>query len=131
MSDRCPTCGHITLVSEAEKLLHLLQNGEPHREVYRARDGGWFVSYGGGQVSTAAVDALVSRGLIVSVYNNCPHDAYHVGKTLDVAATVAERRKHKHWRDAPRVYVGDTPAQTIEAGTGETALAGSTRSARA
>lgn len=102
-------------MDEASSLLAILTNGVPHREVYHGRDGGWFVTYGGGQVSVEAVQSLFDRGLIVSVYNNCPADAYHVGRTLDVKRTMEERKKHRRGKDAPKIYVGDpvpTPEQT-------------------
>lgn len=115
----CPTCGQpITATTrDATWLLELLTNGVPHREVYHARDGGWFVTYGGGQVSAGAVQSLIDSKLIASVYNNCPADAYHVGRTLDIERTMEERKKHHRGKDAPKIYVGDpdpipTPEQT-------------------
>ncbi len=86
-------------------LLALLRDGNPHREVYRARDGGWFVTYGGGEVAADAVQELVRAGLVHSVYSNCPADSYHVGKTLDVERTREARRIHG--KKAPLIYVGD------------------------
>lgn len=100
----CTKCGQLIPNSRnADWLLDILTNGQPHREVYRAQDGGWFVTYGGGEVSPSAVHALISRGAIVSVYSNCPNDAYHVGRTLDVEATMALRKKHG--KSAAEVYL--------------------------
>jgi hypothetical protein len=105
----CPTCGQTMPERQGSPswLLDLLTNGQPHREVYHGRDGGWWVTYGGGEVSADAVRALVEGGHIVSVYSDCPKDAYHVGRTLDVARTMAERQKHQRRKDAPKIYVGD------------------------
>lgn len=105
----CPTCGQlIKSASDAEQLLDLLTRGTPHRGVYRAQNGsGWYVTYGGGQWSEEAVMWLVNSGRIRSVYSNCPNDAYHVGRTLDIERTVAERKKHRHAKDAKPVYVDD------------------------
>jgi hypothetical protein len=89
----------------AASLFTLLRDGAPHREVYRGRDGGWFVTYSGGEVSADAVRELVKARLVRSVYSNCPADSYHVGKTVDVERTTEARRLHgKH---APLIYVDD------------------------
>ena len=107
----CPTCGqpipsrqHLNV----DALLDILQNGVPHREVYTAQDGGWYVTYGGGRTTAAAVMALVRSGAIVSVYDNYPGGAYHVGKTLDMTATTEERKKHRRCKDAPLIYTDGT-----------------------
>jgi hypothetical protein len=93
----------------AAALLDLLTNGQPHREVYIANDrSGWWVTYGGGQVDEAAVRELVAGGHIRSVYSDCPNDCYHVGRTLDVARTMEERKKHRRRKDAPLIYVQDS-----------------------
>lgn len=93
---------------EAERLLELLKNGQPHREVYRAQGGGWFVTYGGGETSEKAVRELVGLGLINSVYSTCADDGYHVGKTMDTVATAEERKKHRRKKDAPIIYTDGT-----------------------
>jgi hypothetical protein len=92
---------------DAEQLLDMLTNARPHREVYRAQDGGWFVTYGGGEVLEATVQQLVTDRRIVSVYSDCPNDCYHVGRTLDVARTLEERKNYRRLKDAPKIYVGD------------------------
>lgn len=105
----CHTCGGLTVEpNEAERLLALLTDGRK-RQVYRGRDGGgWWVTYGGGQFSQNAVTQLIERGSISSCYSDCPDEAYHVGKTLDVKATLAERQKHRRRKDAPHVYTDGT-----------------------
>lgn len=92
------------MIRDPEELYRLLREGEPHREVYIAQGGGWYVTYGGGEVDYSAVYSLVRSGRIASVYNECPDSGYHVGKTLDVAATQAERKKHRRGKDAPLIY---------------------------
>lgn len=104
----CSKCGQlIPDHRDADWLLDLLANGQPHREVYKGRDGGWFVTYGGGEVSATIVSELVRRGSIVSVYSNCPTDAYHVGRTIDIDRTYAARKKHG--KGAPTYYLQQTP----------------------
>jgi hypothetical protein len=104
----CTKCGQlIPNDQDADWLLDLLTNGEPHRQVYRGQDGNWYVTYGGGEVSASVVGALVKRGAVVSVYSNCPNDAYHVGRTLDYERTMAARKKHG--RGAPNIYIQQTP----------------------
>ena len=109
MAATCPTCGQfIKSNGDADKLLELLTRGIPHREVYRAQNGsGWYVTYGGGQWSEAAVRILIKAGAIQSVYSDCPNDAYHVGKTLDIKATLAARdgKRRKDW---PKIYTDGT-----------------------
>lgn len=88
-------------------MLDLLTNGTPHREVYAGRDGGWWVTHGGGEVTSHAVSELVSSGAVVSVYSDCPKDAYHVGRTLDTVRTLAARMNCHRKADSPKIYVGD------------------------
>lgn len=101
----CPACGQLVPNHhDADWLLDILTNGIPRREVYLARDGGWFVTYGGGEVSAAVVRQLYDRGAIVSKYSNCPADCYHVGKTIDFERTMAARRA-KGKGAAPTYYI--------------------------
>ena len=105
---RCPTCGQMTnpAVMNAEQLLHVLQRGSPHREVYRGKNSGrWLVTYGGGEASAGAVHQLVQRGEIQAVYNNCPNDSYHIGRTWDCERTLAARKILG--KAAPDYFVGD------------------------
>ncbi len=73
-------------------ILDLLRQPEPHRHLYRGRDGNWYVSYGGGKVSAEVAQAVIASGEVNSVYSDCPNDSYHVGRTLDVVATTAIRK---------------------------------------
>jgi len=91
---------------DAEELLEILTNGTPHREVYRGQGGGWFVTYGGGRTSAHAVDILFQGGQIHSVYSNCRNDAYHVGRTMDIDKTIAERKRLGS--KIINIYVGDS-----------------------
>jgi hypothetical protein len=100
----CPTCGQqVARADEVTWLLTVLKTAVPHREVYRGQDGHWYVTYGAGRVSPQAVEELKRCGEIVSVYSNCPNDAYHVGRTLDYERTIEARKKHG--KGAPLVYV--------------------------
>lgn len=100
----CSKCGQLIPNNrDADWLLDILTNGTPHREVYHGRDGGWFVTYGGGEISFNVVRGLIDRGLIVSVYSDCPLDAYHVGRTMDIQKTMDARKKHG--KGAPAVYI--------------------------
>lgn len=116
MTDYCTACGQRlprTWPEEEDRLRALLRGGHPHREVYRAGDGSgrWFVTYGGGEFSEQSVRALVKKGVIQSVYSNCPNDCFHVGRTLDIDRTLAERKKHRRGKDAPKIYVDDPVAE--------------------
>src|SRR5580704_12781445 len=88
---RCPTCGQ-PLGLDAEKLYALLAHGVPHREVYRAADGSWWVTYGGGMTTEQAVMALVNERRVCPRYNNLPQEVFHVGRTIDMDATLAFRK---------------------------------------
>ena len=93
------------MTHESQKLLELLTNGHPHRQVYIAANGsGWYVTHQRGAVSTNAVRELIDDGYIQSCYSNCPAESYHVGKTLDVEATIEERKRHRRGKDAPLIY---------------------------
>lgn len=101
----CPTCGQpVNSQGESDRLLAVLRNS-PERHVYRGADGsGWYVTYGGGRFSWPAVELLVQSGAVQPCYSDCPGEAYHIGKTLDVKATLEERRKHRSTKDAPLIY---------------------------
>lgn len=119
--NRCPTCGGpvkpLRHLVESDELYDLLMNGTPHREVYHGQAGGWWLTYGGGEVSPHAVRDLLGRGIIQSVYSDCPNEAYHVGKTLDIQATLEERKKHRRAKDALRIYT-DGSREPAESGRG-------------
>jgi hypothetical protein len=78
---------------DAKAVLDLLRHGEPHRELYRGQDGGWYITYSGGKVPDAMAREIIESGEVKSVYSNAPRDAYHVGKTLDVRATERVRKE--------------------------------------
>lgn len=104
---RCPTCGQpVETGLDAEQLYNILANGQPHRNVYRAQNGAWYVTHGGGKTTAGAVQWLVDGGRIHSVYNDLPNEVYHVGKTINTAATLAYRegRKRKDWKT---IFVGE------------------------
>lgn len=95
----------VALSKEAQQLYDLLKNGRPHREVYRAADGsGWYITHQRGRVNEGVVSELIRFGYIRSCYSNCPSEAYHVGKTFDVDATLAERKNYRQTKDTPIIY---------------------------
>jgi hypothetical protein len=94
------------MTPEAERLLHILRTATPHREVYRSRTGEcWRVNHRGGRFSANAVRELFDGGYIQSVWSNCPYDAYHIGRTVNVDRSKAERKKRG--KSAPTIFVGD------------------------
>lgn len=104
----CTKCGHlISSTRDADWLLNILTNAEPHREVYHGQRGGWWLTHGYGEVPAESVRELVRRGAIVSVYSNCPDDAYHVGLTLDIDRTMEAR--NRLGKGAPNYYLQQTP----------------------
>ena len=106
----CPTCRGSGEIREhslnADELLSVLTGGEEHRHVYLAAKGGWYVTYGGGETSYAAVQELIRRGAIHSVYNGEAIDhCYHVGKTLDM-------KRSRFGKKGLRVYTDGTTEET-------------------
>lgn len=101
MTQNCPTCGQpIPSNNERDRLVKLLS--DPERDLYQGQDGSWNVTRGGGEFSRAVVAELVAEGVIRSKYNNCPDQCYHIGKTIDIDATMAARKKLG--KKAPTVY---------------------------
>lgn len=88
------------MIQTSQELFDLLKNGVPHREVYRGHKGGWFVSYGGGEVDADIVGKLVNQGLVKAVYSDCPNDCYHIGETVDVDKVLEERKRIKNVSNA-------------------------------
>lgn len=89
---------------EASSLLLMLKNTQPHRELYRERNGRRFwLTYGGGPFSDRTVMELVDAGEIVPVYSTCPTEAFHVGLTIDINATIEARKKFG--QNAPLIYL--------------------------
>ena len=99
------------LSAEATRVLQILTNGTPHREVYLAAHSytDWWITYSGGQAQDAAVRELINAGLIVPIFSSSG-GCYHVGKTLDMEATQAARAKVKDrkMRIAIRIYTDGT-----------------------
>lgn len=111
MTDRCPTCGQVLPVSrDADCLLLALQrhggDGKP-RMVYRGnRTHLWYVNYkvtGEPPAFTyEAVRDLMARGLLNSVYDTAPEDAYWLHPTLNVMEERAKRQSERQRRPAPK-----------------------------
>lgn len=70
------------------------------RNVYRGRDGNWYLEKGGGPISQWAITALLNAGRIRNTYSDTPSVGYTAGPTIDMAATLEYRRgkKRKDWR---------------------------------
>lgn len=81
------------MTPEADYFLAILRSADPHRELYRGRNGAWYITYGAGQVPLSVVHEIVRSGAVRSVYSDCPHDSYHVGQTIDCHATRELRKK--------------------------------------
>lgn len=108
MGIHCTTCTCSIGPLNADQLLAILTFGTPHREVYRAAKGGWFVTHGGGEADAHAVLILVENGAIHSVYDTTPDSGYHVGKTLDMKATQEARRGKRKTDGKICVYTDGT-----------------------
>lgn len=103
----CKSCGQPlpNKLMNASELLSILKTGTPHRSVYTGVKGGWFVDYGGGEVDPLAVKQLVDEKKIHPNYSDCPDLMYHIGRTWDVARTMAARRDLG--KAAPDYFIGD------------------------
>ncbi len=109
----CPTCGR-EFSLDANTLWQILLNGIPHRQVYLGSDGNWYVTYLGQSTTHDAVQYLLHQGIIQPCYNDMS-GTYHIGRTIDMKATLELRKQYRRSRDAPLVYVGDS-AQGIAEG---------------
>lgn len=105
--DICPTCGQAILseryaAATAAQLVAALKE-RPRGMIYRFADQyGWGMTHGG-KVHPQAVHDAVAAKLIRPCYSNAPRDAYWLGQTIDVDASLALRAKTGR-RDAA-VYV--------------------------
>lgn len=92
---------------DAESLFRALKrsNTVKHIYAYKADAGGWYLTYGKGRTTRAAVMELVRQGRIQSVYSNIPGDCYHIGRTWDCERTLAARKEIG--KGAPDYFVGD------------------------
>jgi hypothetical protein len=80
---------------EASELLHMLTDMKPHREVYWSpKSRIWCLTRGSWyNVPPHAIQELYQLELISPVYSSCPHDSYHIGRTVDCEATIEERKR--------------------------------------
>jgi hypothetical protein len=100
--EKCPTCGQaIQLLHREAEVLSLLR-GPPMREIYAAQDGHWHITFGKGRVHASVVSALVAKGVVRPVYDDCS-DYYGLGPTLDVKATLEARKRSGNKKQ--RVYL--------------------------
>lgn len=101
----CPTCGgqvKVSAVIGADELMDILAK-DPDRFIYRGCDGGWFLTKRRGELNSEIVWDLIRRGAIRSRYSDCPNEAYHAGKTIDITLSLAARKKFG--KGAPLVYI--------------------------
>jgi len=108
--DTCPLCGQATLglsnlagtigsqkiVADEAELLAILRSTTPRgerRQVYRSRGNTWHCTYTKDVVvDRRLITALVGSGVLHRVYDDTG-DVFWLGPTLDVKATVTERRR--------------------------------------
>lgn len=92
MSAKCPTCGQpvAKIVFEPDHLLALMDE-DRRREPYLGQDGRWHLTYSGGEVTKAAIDALVARGILRPKFKG--GDGFYTrDRTIDVEATRVARK---------------------------------------
>lgn len=72
----CPTCGRPlpSPISRADQLVALMRGHDPNRDVYAAKNGGYFATSGGGRVAKAAIDEALSQNLIVEKFPGRGHE---------------------------------------------------------
>ena len=106
MSDRgfCPCCGQPLpsktigarrLIETAAELLDMMRVG--NRDVYRTTDGYWRLTHSQGDphaVEPNVIRLLVENGTLRPTYSNTD-DCLTLGRTIDVDATVARRKKER------------------------------------
>jgi hypothetical protein len=106
MSEKCALCGQRlpvppdpadrrgVITDEHELLAILTERAE--REIYRSEMGSWHYTNAGKdrrRVAVALIHSLIRRGTLRPVYSNT-RDAYWLGRTIDINATLAARRMH-------------------------------------
>lgn len=86
------------LIASEDELLAILASADPKgklHQVYRSQAGTWHYTYSGRDAHRIAphlITALVGSGVLHRVYNDTG-DAYWLGQTMDIDATVAERSR--------------------------------------
>lgn len=108
-TDTCPVCGQHykpegsvprkwQLVNNADELVAMLKVKGPDgqmRQLYRAQDNTWHCTFSGNNrhiVDRRLITELVGSGVLSRVYNDTG-DAYWLGQTIDMDATMAKRRQ--------------------------------------
>ncbi len=92
-------------------LMLALSDGK--RYVYRIRDSDRWAITCGGQVDPALVDALKRQGRLRPVFDGS-EDALWPGRTIDVQASMAERRKERLASKRTAVVYVDASALRME-----------------
>ena len=103
---KCPHCGQFfeasKLNDDAAAILTLMESDSKRREIYQGRNGRWYITYGGGEISYSAIKQLLDAGHIRPTYLGVL-DCFTAGKTFDMDRTL-ERRKETGRKDI-LVYV--------------------------
>jgi hypothetical protein len=95
-SEVCPCCGHaLPRVDESDpdELLQLLNIpaegsiGPQQRDLYKAADGRWYVTFGGGEWPERTVLELMARREIRPVFNDPSLGLYIASRTMVDAAS--------------------------------------------
>lgn len=103
----CPTCGQqMPQIVDPDQLCALMHTES--REVYKGRDGLWYLTKGGGPVSDWVVETLQRAGRIRDKYSDIPNECFTTGRTIDMPATLASR-KSKRRQDWRTVYLDEGP----------------------
>jgi len=107
--DTCPVCGQgisvpqhryerPQIIETEDDLIEILCSRTPNgeqRQVYRSRENTWHFTYGSERPHTIdrrLITALVGSGVLRRVYSDTG-DAYWLGQTIDMDATMAKRRQ--------------------------------------
>jgi hypothetical protein len=81
------------MISSVSELLAVLREGEAPRDVYRGRSpGGFWVTYGGGNVAPAVVDEAVKRGQIAETW---PGEGFEYWRLPEFVGVKPKHLKHR------------------------------------
>jgi len=81
ITDPCPVCGRPwpeRIITTPEGIIAVLQTGTQPRNVYAGRDGKYYITFRGGQVTREAVHEALDRGLIIPEWPDTPHEYWRL-----------------------------------------------------
>jgi hypothetical protein len=71
----CQRCGHRVedIIDSMDEFVSMMKRPAPKgkQDVYLARDGGYFITYNGGQVSYRLIKEALKQGIIEPTYKDC------------------------------------------------------------